>query len=271
MRVSLLLSSAAFAGMLLLTGGQAYAQVDSTDQAKPELNALPPDRPVLDPTPLPPAGGTVRPTGEAQPTPAPAAPGGVFQPARPAQPMAVPAPARRPTPAELGTPVTPEVVRPAREKSKWFVAGNPDLGFRGSNGASSFSIGLAALLGYRLTDHFAIGPGLTYQYIAIKGPGFSESFSNVGARVFGQALVTDNIFVHAEMEALRTPAVDRAGYLDLARRITVNSTFAGLGYRQHMGQRAAFDIVILYNFNYADNYFIYNQPEFRFNFLFDLF
>ena len=51
---------------------------------------------------------------------------------------------------------------------------------------------------------------------------------------------------------------------------TVNSTFAGIGYRQAMGQRAAFDITVLYNFSRDENYFVYGQPEFRFNFLFDL-
>ena len=258
MRASLLLSSAALAAALLLTGSRATAQVDSTDQTKPELNALPPDEPIA----LPP-GNPKQQGQDATLETTPAAPG-TFQPARPAQPAAVPAPARRPVPTDAGTPV---IVKPERARSKWFVTGNPDLGFSAANGNSYFSAGLSALLGYRLTERFAIGPGLTYQYTSISG----HSFSNVGARLFAQALITDNIFVHAEAEALRTPEVDRAGYVNLNRRITVNSQFAGLGYRQAMGERAAFDIVVLYNFSYAQNFFVYYQPEFRFDFLFDLF
>ncbi len=270
MRASLLLAFAAFTGGLLLSGGGAVAQVDSTQQVKPELNALPPDRPALDPVPVPPSGSPDRPVQQA--TPAQQAPSGTFQPARPAQPLAVPAPARRPTPTDVGTPVAPELVKPAQEKSKWFVTGNPDLGFSSSSGVNFFNVGLSALLGYRVTERFAIGPGLTYQYSSISVAGFSKSFSNIGGRVFGQALITDNFFIHAEHEALRVevPLIDNLGQLS-TYRATVNSDFAGLGYRQHMGQRAAFDITVLYNFSSANNYFVYGQPEFRFNFLIDLF
>ena len=262
MRASLLLSSAALAAALLLTGSRATAQVDSTGQTKPELNALPPDEPIA----LPP--GNIKQQGQDATLEAtPAAPG-TFQPARPAQPAAVPAPARRPVPTDAGTPV---IVKPERARSKWFVTGNTDLGFSGNNRYSVFNIGLSALIGYRITDRFAVGPGITYQHTSIKGPGFSDSYSNVGGRIFGQALITDNIFVHAEAEALRTAPIDRFGFLDLSRRITVNSQFAGLGYRQRMGERAALDIVVLYNFNSFENRYLYGQPEIRFNLLFDLF
>ena len=224
MRFSLLISSAAFAA-LLLSGGSAAAQTDSTNQQlKPELDALPPDEPQLLP------GGNPKQQRQGM---VPEAAPGTFQPARPTQPTGAPVPARRPVPEDAGSPV---IVTPPREKSKWFVTGNPDLGFRGNSGYSVFNIGLSALFGYRITDRFAIGPGLTYQHTSFKGPGFSGSYANVGGRIFGQALITENIFAHAEIEALRTAPIDPLnGFLDLSRRITVNSQFAGLGYRQHMG------------------------------------
>ncbi len=81
-------------------------------------------------------------------------------------------------------------------------------------------------------------------------------------------MITDQFFVHAEHESLRYQGLLQ----DLSTfRTTVNSDFAGLGYRQQMGSRAAFDVVLLYNFSLDNNYFVYNQPEFRFNFLIDLF
>lgn len=261
MRASLLLASAALTGGLFFAGGRAAAQVDSTGQTKPELNALPPD------TPLPSGAGRNQSEPQLQAVP----PTGTFEPARPAQPTAVPAPARRPAPTDAGTPVAPELVKPPSTRTKWFVTGNPDLGFRGSNGYSVFNIGLTALFGYRITDRFAVGPGITYQYVSIKEPGFSTSYSNVGGRIFGQFIITEHIFAHAEIEALRTAPVDRFGFLDLSRRITVNSQFAGLGYRQPMGDHAAFDITVLYNFSQFENRYVYGQPEFRFNFLIDLF
>ncbi len=268
MRASLLLSSVALGAALLLTSGRATAQVvDSTsvEPPKQELNALPPDAPTPQPT-RPRQVLTPQPQPQ-QVTPPPATDPGTFQPARPAQPNVLPQPAKRPIPGSVGKTV--ETV-PIREKSKWFVTGNPDLGFGGGSGISVFNVGLSALFGYRLTDRFAIGPGLTYQYSSIRGNGFSTSYSNVGARVFGQAIVTENIFVHAEAEALRTPSIDRLGYLDLSRRVTIYSQFAGLGYRQHISERAAFDIMVLYNFAQFETRYLYGQPEFRFNLLFDL-
>ncbi len=265
MRAPLLLFSFTLAALLLTRQG-AVAQTDSTEQVKPALNSLPPDRPVLNPVPtLPPAGsGTPAPAGGGAP--------GTFQPARPAQPTAVPAPARRAVPEDAGSAVPQQSVTLGRGPSRWFVAGNPDLGFSASGGYSFFNVGLSTLLGYRITERFAIGPGLTYQYSSISGLGVqSIRYSSIGARLFGQALITDNIFAHAEIEALRTPLVDRLGILYPDRRALVQSTFAGLGYRQAMGSRAALDIMVLYNFNRTENYYIYGQPEFRFNLLFDLF
>lgn len=263
MRFSLLLSSTALAGALLLTSGRAAAQVDSVHQIKPSLNDLPPSEPEPFVTPLP--GGS---NPKQHDQVAPAATPGTFQPARPAQPSVVPTPAKRPLPTDVGTQVPDPVKETKRERSKWFVAANPALGFSSIQGFSYFNAGLTALFGYRVTDRFAIGPGLNYQYSSINGTGFS----NVGARVFAQGLLTDNIFIHAEHEALRVevPLVDNFGRLT-TYRTTVNSTFGGLGYRQPIGSRAAFDIMLLYNFSREENFFIYGQPEFRFNFLFDLF
>ena len=266
MRASLLLPSLALAGALLLTGSRAVAQVDSTNQAKPELNALPPDRPALDPTPLPPVSPTAPATPRAVPTPS--APPGTFQPARPAQPSAVPPPAVRPVPTDAG--VATPAPAPAPGPAKWFVTGNPDLGFGNNGDYSFFSVGLAALFGYRFTDRLAAGPGLTYQYSLLNGTGFS----NVGARVFGQFLISDYIFAHVEYEKLSAKLLDYdksvATRTLVTYRTTVSSLFAGLGYRQQLGSRTALDFLVLYNFNRLENSFVYGQPEFRFNLLFDL-
>ena len=259
MRFSVFITAALLGSGLTLAGHRATAQtqVDSTGQGRPELNALPDVA-----APLPPLANPKQQRDNVAPdTNEP----GTFQPARPAQPAAVPAPAKRPVPANAGQQVQ---TTPVRVRSKWFVAGNPDIGFSSGNGVSYFNIGLATLLGYRITDRLAVGPGLTYQYSSISATGFSRKFSNVGARIFAQGLITDNIFIHAEHEILRaeTLRVDLSTY-----RTTLNSTFAGIGYRQSFGGRTAFDIMALYNFNYSENSFVYGQPEIRFNFLFDVF
>ncbi len=277
MRASLLLSTLVLTGTLLLASNRAAAQVtDSTEQVKPELNGLPPDRPSLDATPqAPPAGQpAVRPTQPTpQPTPQPDAPG-TFQPARPPQPRAVPAPAPRPIPQGIGTVKPPEPVMVAKPPAKWYVTGNPDLGFSSSYGISFFNAGLSAMFGYRFTERFAAGPGFVYQYSSINGIGFS----NIGGRIFGQALITDKFFVHLEQEFLRAQSplflqnpTNGSIVYQGNELLTIKSTFGGIGYRQRFSDRAAFDILLLYNASYDQNSFLYGQPELRFNLLFDLF
>lgn len=265
----------AAASLLLLSAGAARAQVEPT---KPELNTLPPDRPVLDATPQPTTPRTPPRQDVPPPQPTPANPSGTFTPARPPQPNALPDPAKRPAPENVGTvkPEAPTDKPGLLPADKYFITGNPDLGFSSSNGVSFFNVGLAAMLGYRVTDRLALGPGIVYKYTSYGGYGFS----NIGGRIFGQALITDNIFIHAEHEIMRAevptiligvlPSGQTQAIL-LTERKTVNSTFGGLGYRQHMGSRAALDILLLYNFSYDTNYFLYGQPEFRFNLTFDLF
>lgn len=263
-------------GLLLILPLGVSAQVVDSTQVKPELNTLPPDRPALEPVPQLPTSPTPAPSRPAPAAPAPApapAPGGGFQPARPPQPNAQPGPARN-SAVDAGTPVAPPTVTPEPPPARWFVEGNPDIGFGGSDDFTYFSLGLSAYLGYRISDRLAIGPGAVYQYTSF-GP---YKFSNVGGRVFGQFVIAENFFLHGEHEVLLAEvpvqlfSATSHQYLGLAKeKTTLNSTFLGIGYRSRLGQRFALDIMALYNFDRDTNYFIYSQPELRFNLLFDLF
>jgi hypothetical protein len=85
-------------------------------------------------------------------------------------------------------------------------------------------------------------------------------------------MVIDHFFVHAEYESTKAEllAVDNNGYLTggtVSRQ--VQTPLAGVGYRSQISNRAAADIVLLYNFQ--DNYnSIYPNPVIRFNFLFNI-
>ena len=166
MRFSHLFSSAAVVAALLLAG-QASAQVDTTG-VKPQLDALPP---LEEPPLLPPMGNPKQSMDNMPPAASPqTAPEGTFQPARPAQPKATLPAAKRPVPEGVGSPV-PTTSEKESGSSKWFVTGNPDLGFSSSYGYRFFGVGVAAMLGYRITDRFAAGPGLVYNYSSISGNG----------------------------------------------------------------------------------------------------
>lgn len=264
------------AGLLLLTGGAARAQVAPTSPPpppdKPVLDALPPLEPTTSPRPV-----LRNEYGEPErDEPRPTQPGQVddgFRPARPAQPTQVPTPAARPMAPTVGTPAPAPPAAPPVETTepKWFVGGNPTLGFNSSGGISYFNAGFAGLLGYRLNDKIAVGPGLTIQYASYSG----TSTVNYGARAFGQFLITEAIFAHVEHEVLQAQVPKIILTSPTTVQITpenkvFNSSFAGLGYRQYLGARSMLDIMVLYNFNRSDNYRIYGQPEFRFNLLFNL-
>ncbi len=258
---------------LLLTSGTARAQVTPTPPPpdKPVLDALPPLEPTTTPRPV-----LRNEYGEPErDEPRPPQPGQVddgFRPARPPQPTQVPT-ATRPVAPTGGTPTAPPATAPPVETAepKWFVGGNPTLGFTSAYGVSYFNAGVAALLGYRVNDKIAIGPGLTYQYASYGGVGTT----NIGARAFGQFLISDAVFAHVEHEVLRADVpyqifTSSSTYRIEIRKRTFNSSFAGLGYRQYLGSRTMLDFMVLYNFNRSENALVYGQPEFRFNLLFNL-
>jgi hypothetical protein len=151
------------------------------------------------------------------------------------------------------------------------------LGYSSIYGSSTFSFSLSPAIGYRITDRLAVGPGISYAYNNYgfdlgNGQSTHISTSSFGVKVFAQLMVIDHFFVHAEYESTKAEllAVDNNGYLTggtVSRQ--VQTPLAGVGYRSQISNRAAADIVLLYNFQ--DNYnSIYPNPVIRFNFLFNI-
>ncbi|MCC2544937.1 hypothetical protein LJY25_00650 [Hymenobacter sp. BT175] len=236
--------------LALLLGGSALALApaaraqtvpDSTSTVKPQLNTGPP------------ADAPRRPT-----TPAPTNPsvnGGTLDDGFPT--------------AGRGTG-QPELLQ------KLFLYSNFGLGFSGfGNAGSQFSANISPALGYRLTERLAVGPGITYAYNHLSFPGNnrteSYSTSSYGVKVFSQFVILDELFVHAEYETTYAQVLyqDQITGAITKKTLQVNTPLAGLGYRQQFSQRAAADIVLLYNFNDGIND-IYGQPVIRFCFLFNL-
>ena len=142
-----------------------------------------------------------------------------------------------------------------------------------------FNFSISPAIGYRINDRLAIGPGISYTYanytFGRNNP--TLNLNNIGVKVFGQFRVIDQFFVHAEYEVTRAelPLVDNNNnYVVINNRVStgtrnVQTPLAGVGYRSQISNRAAADIVLLYNFQ--DNYnSIYSNPVIRFNFLFNI-
>ena len=250
--------------LLLLTGIVCLPAHRAQAQDKPVLNTAPPGPPPAPPRP------TTAPTRVPEPEPATA----------PA-PTSAPQPTAD-SPSGLELPGREKERQAAQTKaelnSRLFIYTGFGLGYSSYGGTSQFSSSLSPALGIRLTDRLAVGPGLSYAY---NNYGFSNragnkvasiSTSSFGVKVFGQYRVIDQFLVHAEFENTRAQLleIDANGYIT-GRVITrtVQTPLVGVGYRQQFSNRAAADILVLYNFQ--DNFnSIYSNPVIRFNFLFNI-
>ncbi|MCB2376913.1 hypothetical protein LGH70_04930 [Hymenobacter sp. BT635] len=256
----------ALSGALLGLAPTAQAQTDTTrTTVKPQLNTAPPGT------------TTPRPT-QTQPAERPAVP----VPAPP--PVNAPLPPGQPStnsPSGLEFPAGSRASEQPKPLRKFFLYSNFGLGYNSNGDVSQFNLSLAPAIGYRVTERFAIGPGISYSYTNY---GFSQflqqngypkniSSNNLGGKLFAQYIVLQDIgiFLHAEYEVTRAeyPDVDASGTQLITRSTVVQTPLAGAGYRQRLGDRAAADISLLYNFNDGIND-IYGQPVIRFSFLFDL-
>lgn len=248
----------------LLTPGRSLAQ------EKPVLNSAPiviPAQPAPAPAPVPVDTTRRRP---ARPTYTP--PAGYDAPQTP-QPSTS-------SPSGLELPGREQARKAAQEHadqfSKYFIYTGLGLGYSSVYGFSNFNFSASPALGYRVNDRFSIGPGISYSYNyygSDNGNGTSSSVntSSFGVKAFAQFMVVDQFFVHAEYEYTRAELLgfDQYNrYVGILRR-NVQTPLAGVGYRSQISNRAAADIVLLYNFQ--DNYnSIYPNPVLRFNFLFNI-
>jgi len=247
---------------LLVTPAAVQAQ-----EVKPELNTAPPGtapRPATPPAPRP-----------AVPVPAPTE-----------EPL--PAPTVKPTPnspSGLEFPKGTSAAEQPKEQYKYFLYGNVGLGYTTNNtvygqiGQLSASIGPS--IGYRVTDKFSVGPGISYTYNNYYFEGGTRLKRNsLGLKAFAQYTVYKEFFVHAEYEATKAesfdlvPASPTTVYI-VPTKVNYRTPLLGVGYRSEISDRFAADIVVLYNFNNgykSDGTPLsqYGQPVIRFNFLYNL-
>jgi hypothetical protein len=136
---------------------------------------------------------------------------------------------------------------------KVYFGGNLGLQF----GTSTF-IEISPLVGYRITDKFSAGVGVTYQYYHYRDMYYDLETNVYGGRVFGRYLFTDYLFGHGEYEYLNLEAFDFIP----SRRVDVVSILGGVGYIQRFGSNSAIVGMILYNFT-ESAYTPYQNPIIR--------
>jgi hypothetical protein len=175
-------------------------------------------------------------------------------PSRTAPPRTqAPAPAPGPTPETRGL------------NDRLYIAGNTGLNLFGG----TFFVDVSPMVGYKLSDKFSLGPGVVYHYVSQRG----LNYSNYGVKGFARFLVLPVLFAHVEHELLNVPytySQSLNGRLQVESRRNVNSTLAGLGYRQRVSDRFAMDTMVLANLQPSDFFSLYRFPVIRFGFYFDL-
>lgn len=137
---------------------------------------------------------------------------------------------------------SPSASGPSELKDKIFFGGGG--GFSG--GTEYINVSLSPLVGYKITDQFAAGVQLTYQYVKL----YDNKLSNYGGGPFMQYSFTENFYAYTQYEYLNFGFFP-AGARDPLRS-DFNSWFVGLGYSEPLGGNISFNVTALYNVLYKD-------------------
>jgi len=136
------------------------------------------------------------------------------------------------------------------------------LGFGAGSGTLSF--GISPIIGYRITDNFAAGISLGYQYNRIKdfipvinGLNGNIEYYNFVSNMFAggvwaRYIIWENIFIHSEFEYNISSYKDyytdaRSGVAREKVSQKVPCLLLGGGYRQPVGDHLSFVIMGLYD------------------------
>jgi len=166
-------------------------------------------------------------------------------------------PATRPT-AE-GNPETD--VSEMKLKDRLTYGGNFGLNF-----GDITMVDISPMIGYRTTNKWVNGVGLTYQYYEQRRVSFKTS--TFGGRAFSRHMVYKNVFAHGEYELLKFNVLSRN--LEQNPAHWFPALFVGGGVFQSFGGKSQSGLVItvMYNLIYTPNNSLYISPfQFRIGFM----
>jgi hypothetical protein len=126
-------------------------------------------------------------------------------------------------------------------KERTYVGGDLGLSF------SSFGsyIQIAPMVGYDITDRFSGGITTMYQLIRQRNfNGDVYNFHSFGAGAFLRYRPFDQIITHVEFDMFNTNDFVN----NINDRVNVPALFAGVGYANMMGDKAYYQIMLMYDF-----------------------
>ena len=133
---------------------------------------------------------------------------------------------------------------------------------------------LSPSIGYRLTDRLTLGTGISYKYNRVKnytqdltsGKWYDYTSNVYGGSIWTRYYLFQNIFAHAEIEQLQIDykytSISSTLPTLIKNGVAVNSVLLGGGFRQPVGERVFFNILILFNLNESD-FTPYSNPIIR--------
>lgn len=135
-----------------------------------------------------------------------------------------------------------------------FFGGN--FGFQFGN---ITNIEVSPLVGYRVTNDFSIGTGITYIYFKQQFDNFPDFETNIyGYRLFARHTIQQQFYAQAEYENLSLEFFNPND--GNTRREWVPGILVGGGFFQPIGRNAGFVIAAFYNVIYDDLRSPYNSP-----------
>ena len=129
------------------------------------------------------------------------------------------------------------------------------------------SIDIAPVAGYRITDKFSAGLGISYKYYSDGQLNFSTSI--YGAKVFCSFEVFKYVITHAEgsISSFETKIWDTNNHFPGQTRFAAPAIYIGGGYNQRVGDNSSVSVMILWNLlDYPGS--PYSTPDLRIGFTF---
>ena len=120
-----------------------------------------------------------------------------------------------------------------------------------SAGTDFTNISVTPQVGYKITDRYSAGIGITYQYVRFNNIG--KSLSNYGWSVFNRFNITEQFFAYGEFERLTFEFFTDAPAFENTDRLGYNSLLLGGGFSNRIGRSSAFNTMVLYNVLYSAN------------------
>lgn len=111
-----------------------------------------------------------------------------------------------------------------------------------SGGSNFLNLSISPLVGYKFTEDFSGGLQITYQYVKF----FDVSWNNYGGGPFLRYNFTQKFFGYTQYEYMNV------GVSGGEQRFNFSSHFVGIGYSEPLGDKAAFNIMALYNVLHGD-------------------